>query len=172
MEIIKLILSVLPIVFLMVFMLSCKKSRFNPNKPPKITQTLFLRGLKFKQNSSDFELDPSAILDQIVCSLNFHKETIIYILGHCFDNKDDSINTNISLERANNVLKYLISKNIDEKRIFIKGLGSEFPMASKNNDKDNLNSRIEILPYGNLEKQINFLQNLKKCKSNFCLSAE
>jgi len=74
-----------------------------------------------------------------------NKQAQIYIVGFTDDIGDDKDNYWIGLERANNFKNFLISKNVEKKRIHTSSKGENEPMT-KNNSliSRRKNRRIEI----------------------------
>ena len=59
---------------------------------------------------------------------------------------NDNKNLELSNKRVNQVMKYLIDKGIDKKRIGGKGYGSERPLVNKNSlESRKMNRRVEII---------------------------
>jgi outer membrane protein OmpA-like peptidoglycan-associated protein len=70
----------------------------------------------------------------------------VSINAHCDSIGNNSYNDNLSTERAMEVKKYLISKNISESLITTKGSGKRFPLNNNENDKARaMNRRAEIV---------------------------
>ena len=88
-------------------------------------------------------------MDKIAEILQRHKATEFEIRGHVCCTPDyykDAIDRatkerKLSLNRARNVFKYLISKNVNSLRMSFKGLGNQFPLG-KGDDYDR---RVEFL---------------------------
>ncbi len=105
--------------------------------------------------SDEFTLneDAKAALDSLLIPfLKLHPKDKITIGSHTDDQGAHKYNINLSQKRADNVVKYLISKGIEASRITAKGYGETKPIApNQNNDgTDNaigraINRRTEFL---------------------------
>ena len=69
-------------------------------------------------------MQPSTILKKDHPNVKFE------IAGHTDSKGDDSYNMNLSKQRANEVLRYFISKGIKRKRMNVIGYGETKPIAS------------------------------------------
>ncbi len=76
-------------------------------------------------------LKPSfAVLDLVVQIMKTHQHLeLIEVQGHTDDVGEDDKNLRLSSERADAVVKYLVSKGIDAKRITAKGYGETTPLS-------------------------------------------
>jgi outer membrane protein OmpA-like peptidoglycan-associated protein len=109
-------------------------------------------GRKVVMNNIFFEtgkavLTPSSFaeLDKLTLIMNENKGMRIEISGHTDNTGSSTVNTRLSLERANSVSGYLKSKGIDASRIETKGFGSTQPIEL--NDTPNgraANRRVEF----------------------------
>lgn len=99
-------------------------------------------------NSSDYQLSPDSriILDQAVSLLARMNESYsIKVMGFTDAQGPEEINQDLSIQRANTVATYLISRGIDRNRVLIQGLGRESPIASNDTEEGRLlNRRVEF----------------------------
>ncbi len=101
-----------------------------PKKNPIILNKVF-----FESNKVILLKESLPELDKLVSKLKTKNQMKIEIRGHT-DNKGDEINNQtLSEKRAETVCDYLVSKNINNNRLFYKGLGSEKPIASNDTDE-------------------------------------
>ncbi len=105
----------------------------------------YLKNIQFKTNDANLDDVAKQSLDNAVMQLNKFKTIKFKIEGYADNMGTDSINKIISLERANVVKSYLVSKGVKEARLKSEGLGSAFPIAT-NETKDGKaqNRRVEI----------------------------
>jgi outer membrane protein OmpA-like peptidoglycan-associated protein len=105
----------------------------------------YLKNIQFKTNDANLDDVAKQSLDNAVAQLNKFKTIKFRIEGYADNMGTDSINKIISLERANVVKSYLVSKGVKEARLKAEGLGSAFPIAT-NETKDGKaqNRRVEI----------------------------
>lgn len=99
-------------------------------------------------NSSDFKLSPDSrlILDQTISLLaQMNEGYSIKVMGFTDSQGPEQINQDLSVQRANTVATYMISKGIDRNRILIQGLGRENPVADNETEEGRLqNRRVEF----------------------------
>lgn len=99
-------------------------------------------------DSSDYKLssDAKLILDQTITLLARMNESYsLKIMGFTDSHGSDELNRSLSVQRANAVAEYFISKGIDSDRILIQGKGWEQPIASNETEEGrNVNRRVEF----------------------------
>ena len=111
------------------------------------------KGTLIRLNDVNFYVNTFAILptsktaiDELIRTLDKYPKLKIEIQGHiCCVNKDVK---NLSLERARQVKRILVSEGIKEKRIQVKGFGvskPKFPIPEKNEIEAARNRRVEIM---------------------------
>jgi OOP family OmpA-OmpF porin len=86
------------------------------------------------------------VLDAVVSALRSHPEVyLVEIGGHTDNIGDRNGNVTLSQKRADAVVKYLVDKGIDSKRLVAKGYGPDKPIAdNKNKDGQQKNRRVEF----------------------------
>ena len=103
-----------------------------------------LNDLLFKTDSYTLFEESKAILDLFAIYLTSNPEYFIKIEGHTDDIGDDRSNLLLSQKRAQEVRKYLISKNIDKDRLQAKGYGEQKPKVANTSDENRrINRRTE-----------------------------
>ncbi|RAR70854.1 OmpA family protein [Flavobacterium aciduliphilum] len=105
-----------------------------------------LKDVNFFQNS--FAVMPSAkpTVDALIETLKNHPKLKIEIQGHICCVASDI--RNLSLDRARQIKRILVSEGIDGARIQVKGFGvskPKFPIPEKNESEAALNRRVEIM---------------------------
>lgn len=102
-------------------------------------------GIFFKKNSAEILLESELILDDLSDWLAKNNK-VVEIQGHTDDDGAENFNYQLSFDRAKSVKEYLVSQGIDEKRLDIKGFGSEQPIdLSKTSKAKARNRRIEFI---------------------------
>jgi len=105
-----------------------------------------LKDINFYINT--FAMMPSSkpSIDELISVLKKYPKIKIEIQGHiCCVNKDFK---NLSLDRARQIKRVLVSEGIAEKRIQVKGFGvskPKFPIPEKNEFEAERNRRVEIM---------------------------
>lgn len=115
-------------------------------QPVKVGQTIRLRNLYFRADSTVLESNSYPVLNEVFDFLQKNKRLIVEIGGHTNGlPEDEEYCFQLSTARAKEVVDYLINKGLPEHRIKYKGYGKSKPIAS---DKTPLgrqrNQRVEI----------------------------
>ncbi|MET0299682.1 MAG: OmpA family protein, partial [Flavitalea sp.] len=116
-----------------------------PLQPIEANATIVLRNIFFDINK--FELRPESFseLDKIVQLLKDNPTLNIQIYGHTDNVGKASDNLKLSNDRAGAVVKYLVSKGIEAKRLASKGFGATVPVATNDTEQGKaLNRRTEL----------------------------
>jgi outer membrane protein OmpA-like peptidoglycan-associated protein len=103
------------------------------------------KNINFKVGSA--ELLPSSfdLLDQIAQVINENKVKKLLIAGHTDSTHTEAYNLKLSLDRADSVKTYLVSKGISEDILTTQGFGKRKPKASNATEKGRkLNRRVEF----------------------------
>ncbi|MBN2401357.1 MAG: OmpA family protein [Spirochaetes bacterium] len=121
--------------------------------PIDVLVTVTERGLKIRISNIEFAFDKAAltgkafpILSRVAELLNKYARYNVLIEGHTDDIGEEEYNLKLSEARAKNVMDFLISKGIDEKRLMFRGMGETMPFLP-NSDSENRrrNRRVEFL---------------------------
>ena len=104
-----------------------------------------LKDVYFETAKATLTQNSYAALNELVGALKDNPTMVIEIAGHTDNVGTTEINKTLSQERANSVMKYLISKGISATRVSAKGYGSSQPIASNDNDEGRQqNRRTEV----------------------------
>jgi outer membrane protein OmpA-like peptidoglycan-associated protein len=113
--------------------------------PLEVNKQFKLPTLNFAQSKSDILKESFEALDNIVSILNDNGGYSISIEGHTDLQGDWNENLQLSIDRAEKVKAYFISKGIQASRIKTKGWGGTKPLSSSVlEDKRRLNRRVEF----------------------------
>ncbi len=116
-----------------------------PLQPIETGASIILKNIFFDVNKFQLKQESLTELDNVVLMLNENPAIRIQISGHTDNVGKDADNSALSQNRAKAVMGYLLSKNIDPKRITYKGFGATKPVASNDNDAGKaLNRRTEL----------------------------
>ena len=106
------------------------------NMPGNITFTTGSAGLKQDFNS---------VLDSVVLVLNEFDQTMIEVAGHTDSVGSDQSNMTLSINRAQSVGSFLISKEILAERVMSIGHGESRPIGDNKTDEGrSMNRRVEL----------------------------
>lgn len=101
--------------------------------------------ISFATGRADIEPNFRSILDRFAASLQENPGTTVSIIGHTDSTGSDAINNALSLNRADAVRDYLVSRGVSANRLVIDGRGSREPIASNNTAAGRAaNRRVEI----------------------------
>ena len=101
--------------------------------------------INFETKSTTIKPDSKKQLDGLAKILVSNSNLIIYLNGHCDNIGEDILNNKLSLDRANTVKAYLLSKGVNESNIITKGFGTLKPKQSNETVKGRTaNRRVEF----------------------------
>jgi len=108
-------------------------------------ERIVLRGVNFKTNSDELTEDSLAILDNVSNTLSANPQVNVAVEGHTDSDGDNAYNKDLSQRRAQSVVKYLVSKNVDANNLKANGFGEEQPVASNDTAEGKAqNRRVEL----------------------------
>ena len=104
-----------------------------------------LNGISFQANSNTLESTSIRILDALVENLSTHPELKVKVAGYTDTSGSAEINAALSLQRAESVKQYLVSKGTDAAIISVKGYGELNPIADNSTvEGRSANRRVEL----------------------------
>ncbi|WP_026905300.1 OmpA family protein [Pedobacter glucosidilyticus] len=110
----------------------------------------FDSGLLFEFGKSTLSAAAKQNIDNLAASLNKYPDTDIMIIGHTDAIGSDAVNDKLSLERANAVRSYAVSKGVSTGRLKSSGKGKNEPIASNDTEEGrSQNRRVEIVIVAN-----------------------
>lgn len=123
------------------------------NEKPTEGKTFVLKDIQYETNQSALTDAAKAVLDSVLIPfLKAHPQDKVVVSSHTDDQGSHRYNMNLSQQRAENVVKYLVSKGIEAGRLQGKGYGETKPIAPNHNPdgSDNpfgrgINRRTEFL---------------------------
>lgn len=124
------------------------------NNSPDISKTSLEKGKSITLNNLFFETDKSELLpasfaelDKLTEIMKSNLSLIIVIRGHTDNSGTEEHNQQLSLDRANEVMNYLVKKRgISQTRLSTWGFGSSRPLVSNITEEGKaMNRRVEIL---------------------------
>ncbi len=123
---------------------------------PSINDSIRLSSIQFKTNSYNLIDSTTNELDVLIDYLFLNPFLKIEISGHTDSIGSVKYNYKLSLNRANEIEKYLIEKGISVNRIKVIGYGAAIPIADNNSEigrKQNRRIEIVITDVFNLENK-------------------
>ena len=102
--------------------------------------------INFETGKSDIKPESQSIVDQIAEMLGQNKDLKISIEGHTDNVGSEKSNQILSENRANAVMKALITCGIEKTRLSYKGWGATKPIADNSTEEGKAkNRRVEIV---------------------------
>ncbi len=99
-----------------------------------IGNTITLTNIFFDLGKATLRMESNAELDRLVKLMNDAPKLKIEISGHTDNTGSAAMNENLSQQRANAVVAYVVSKGIEATRLAAKGYGSKKPIATNETD--------------------------------------
>lgn len=111
-----------------------------------IIKVLTLEGVNFESGSDRLKPESIAVLDEAVQKLKDEfPEARIEVAGHTDSVGNEGYNKRLSLRRANAVMKHLVRKGIDARRLSAAGYGESEPVADDGTPEGKAqNRRVEL----------------------------
>jgi len=128
---------------------NCPKTRAGAKVDAKgcqIGEVIILKGVLFETASARLKENSTEALDQAVTTMKRYPELKVIVAGHTDSQGSESYNRQLSQDRANTVLRYMISKGIIADRLQAKGYGSSSPVTENTTSEGRLiNRRVELI---------------------------
>ena len=99
----------------------------------------------YKRNDANLTAAEKADLDKLVVWMGNHPELNVSINGHTSTLGAADYNQKLSERRAQNTVKYLVSKGIDPKRLKAVGYGEKFPIGDNSKEEGRALSRRVVM---------------------------
>ncbi|SET92871.1 WD40-like Beta Propeller Repeat [Hymenobacter actinosclerus] len=113
--------------------------------PFAVGQTIKLNNIFFTQSKYYLRENSYPELLRLVAILKEYPQIEIRLEGHTDNQGDPQLNVKLSLDRVNEVKKYLVQKGISGNRISTEGFGGSKPVASNDQEETRkLNRRVEF----------------------------
>lgn len=101
--------------------------------------------LQYESGKSDLKSSSFSDLDRLVNLMKDHPNMAVEIFGHTDNVGDSRNNFSLSQRRASAVAEYLVRRGIPRERVFSRGFGEQYPLASNASESGRLkNRRVEI----------------------------
>jgi len=105
-----------------------------------------LNDILYETNSSQLKEASKIVLDGLIDWLKKSKDIKIEVQGHTDDIGPDKSNLALSMDRAFNVMEYLLINGIEKERLRFKGYGETNPKVPNNSSKSRaINRRTDFL---------------------------
>ena len=126
---------------------------FAPAKGSKTRKRIMKKGNDYtkdlKTKFEDMYNNVATKYDNVVEQAKALKVEVIVAVGHTDSVGTDAYNQKLSIRRAESVKKYLVSKGIEAKRIYVEGKGESQPVAdNKTAEGRAKNRRVQIEAIG------------------------
>ncbi|GAA5218194.1 OmpA family protein [Corallincola platygyrae] len=105
-----------------------------------------LHGLFFDFNKASLTVDSAPVLDTIADYLKTNPEQVFYVVGHTDSVGKHEFNMTLSSQRAESVVKALISKGVPQKQLMAMGVGPASPVTTNQSEGGReQNRRVELV---------------------------
>ena len=116
-----------------------------PPAPPAATQVTYAADAFFDVDKAVLKPEGRAKLDDLVGKVKDINLEVIIAVGHTDSVGADAYNQKLSVNRAEAVKAYLVSKGIEKNRVYTEGKGEKQPVAdNKTSEGRAKNRRVEI----------------------------
>ena len=112
-----------------------------PLQPLDANATVILKNIFFDVNRYDLQPASTSELDKIVMLLKENPNLKIQINGHTDNVGKPADNLKLSNDRAQSVVKYIVTKGIDIKRLSFRGFGAGQPIAGNDSEEGKAQNR-------------------------------
>ncbi|GAA4347771.1 hypothetical protein GCM10023185_03060 [Hymenobacter saemangeumensis] len=113
--------------------------------PFAVGQTIKLNNIFFQQSKYYLRTNSYPELARLIRIMKDYPTVEIKLSGHTDNQGDPALNLKLSLDRVNEVKKYLSSKGVNGSRITTEGFGDTKPIASNDQEETRaLNRRVEF----------------------------
>lgn len=107
-----------------------------------------LHGILFDTGKATIKPESEPLLGEIVTLMNNDKSLKLAVEGHTDNVGNKKSNLDLSKKRAESVMKYLVGKGIDAKRLKADGKGDTVPVAdNRTEDGRAQNRRVELVKF-------------------------
>ncbi|MDN5864426.1 MAG: OmpA family protein [Gammaproteobacteria bacterium] len=108
--------------------------------------TLVMPGnITFATNS--YQLNPSFrdVLDSVAKVVNHYEKTVLLVAGYTDSRGSNEYNQLLSMQRAQSVANFLVSQDVNPRRIITRGFGEAYPLATNDTPAGRQqNRRVEL----------------------------
>ena len=116
-----------------------------PPAPPAATKVTYAADAFFDFDKAVLKPEGKAKLDDLIGKIKGINLEVIIAVGHTDDIGTDAYNQKLSVKRAESVKAYLVSKGIEQNRVYTEGKGEKQPIASNKTAEGRAkNRRVEI----------------------------
>ncbi len=102
-------------------------------EPPKVNETFVVENVYYDFNEAELKVESFPALDEIVRMMNTYPNMVIELSAHTDSKGSNDYNLRLSEARARSVVRYLVSKGLDETRLRARGYGETKPIAPNTN---------------------------------------
>jgi len=112
----------------------------------EILEAIVLKGVNFATNSATLAGGSAAVLDQAAASLAKRGDVKVEVGGHTDNRGSAARNRVLSQQRAETVMRYLVSKGVNAANLSARGYGQERPIADNATERGRAaNRRVELV---------------------------
>jgi OOP family OmpA-OmpF porin len=118
-----------------------------PAKPqPKKPEVLVLKGVTFATNSASLTAASAATLDEAADALAKRGDVQVEVAGHTDNRGSAQRNRTLSQQRAESVMRHLVSRGVNAANVTARGYGPDRPVADNRTERGRAaNRRVELV---------------------------
>ena len=114
-------------------------------QPPAATKVTYAADAFFDFDKAVLKPEGKAKLDDLIGKIKGINLEVIIAVGHTDDIGTDAYNQRLSVRRAESVKAYLVSKGIEQNRVYTEGKGEKQPVADNRTAEGRAkNRRVEV----------------------------
>lgn len=112
----------------------------------EIVEAIILKGVNFATNSATLTGGSTAVLDQAAAALVKRGDVKVEVGGHTDNRGTAARNRVLSQQRAETVMRYLVSKGVNAANLTARGYGQDRPIANNATEQGRAaNRRVELV---------------------------
>jgi OmpA-OmpF porin, OOP family len=113
---------------------------------PKKPEVLVLKGVTFATNSATLSSGSNAVLDDAAAALARRGDVKVEVAGHTDNRGSAQRNRQLSQQRAETVMRYLVSRGVNPANLTARGYGPDRPVADNRAEQGRAaNRRVELV---------------------------
>jgi OmpA-OmpF porin, OOP family len=112
---------------------------------PRKPEVLVLKGVTFATNSAALSAGSTTVLDEAAAALAKRGDVKVEVAGHTDNRGSAARNRVLSQQRAETVMRYLVSKGVNPANVTARGYGPDRPIAGNATEQGRAaNRRVEL----------------------------
>ena len=115
------------------------------SKGCELAEVIILKGVNFETGSANLTSDSQGVLDDMAATLMKYPTMVVEVSGHTDNTGSADLNRQLSQQRADAVVSYLVAKGVKADNLKSEGFGPDKPVADNATDEGRAaNRRVEM----------------------------